>query len=142
MSSKDMNSLGSRSDPMNSTDELPPADSSLIDLKAAEDEICKILKISSDTLQELQNMPVCDIKRMEMFSTSLYTTLESIRERLARQSKKIFCTDQLLVGGSSDASNSTTGSSNDHTPKDHIDSAMTQLNAELEDDKLSENGIS
>ena len=55
----------------------------LDDLRIAEDEVCKIMKIAEETLEELQNLPQCDPEKLTELSAKYMELIKSVYGRIS-----------------------------------------------------------
>lgn len=55
-------------------------------LQIAENEVCEIMKVAEDTLQELQNLPKCDHERLTELSTKYMMLIKSVYNRISDES--------------------------------------------------------
>ena len=58
-------------------------DGVLDDLRIAEDEVCKIMKVAADTLEELQNLPQCDSDKLTELSVKYMELIKSVYGRIS-----------------------------------------------------------
>ena len=61
-------------------------ESVLKDLEVAEDEVCEIMKVAEETLQELQNLPQCDTDKITALSAKYMDLIKSVYLRLSTYS--------------------------------------------------------
>lgn len=58
-------------------------ESVLDDLRIAEDEVCNIMKIAQETLEELQNLPQCDSDKLTELSAKYMELIKSVYGRIS-----------------------------------------------------------
>ena len=64
-------------------------ESVLADLEVAEDEVCNIMKVAEETLQELQNLPQCDADKLTELSAKYMELIKSVYLRLSAYSSNM-----------------------------------------------------
>ena len=69
-------------------------ESVLKDLEVAEDEVCEIMKVAEETLQELQNLPQCDTDKLTALSSKYMELIKSVYLRLSAHSSTMTKTDE------------------------------------------------
>ena len=69
-------------------------ESVLKDLEGAEDEVCEIMKVAEETLQELQNLPQCDTDKLTALSSKYMELIKSVYLRLSAHSSTMTKTDE------------------------------------------------
>ena len=64
-------------------------------LDKAEENVFKVLSIAHETLQELQNMPTCDMDKINELSLSYIDNIKDLRNNLVVNADILFATKKV-----------------------------------------------